>query len=70
MLAPRGTPQPVINKLSDALTRIASTPEFKEYCLVQGIEVDVQPASVAKADAPVQYEKWRKMVELVKAKTR
>lgn len=68
VFAPRGTPQPIVNKLSEALTRIASTPEFKEYCLNQGIEVDVQDAATVKASAPAELEKWRKLVELTTPK--
>jgi tripartite-type tricarboxylate transporter receptor subunit TctC len=70
VFAPRGTPQPIVKKLSDALTRIASTPEFKEYCLTQGIDVDVQDAATVKASAPGELEKWRKAVELTAPKNK
>lgn len=67
MFAPRGTPQAIVNKLSTALTRIAATPEFRAYAFGQGIEVDIQTAAVAKADAAAQSAKWRKLVELTAA---
>lgn len=70
VFAPRGTPQAIVNKLSDALTRIASTPEFNEYCFGQGIEVDVQDAATVKADAPVELAKWKRLVELTEATTK
>jgi tripartite-type tricarboxylate transporter receptor subunit TctC len=67
MIAPQGTPQPIINKLSDALVKIASTKEFRDYCVLQGIEDDVQPAAKAQADAPAELAKWRRLVELTAA---
>ncbi len=68
VFAPRGTPAAIVNKLSDALTRIASTPEFKEYCFGQGIEVDVQDAATAKKGGAAELQKWRKLVELTAPK--
>lgn len=70
VFAPRGTPQPIVAKLSEALTRIAATPEFKEYCFNQGIEVDIQPAALAKAGAVAELEKWRRLVELTLPKNK
>lgn len=70
VFAPRGTPQPIVKKLSDALTRIASTPEFKDYCFALGIEVDVQDAATVKARGPAELERWRKLVELTASKAR
>jgi tripartite-type tricarboxylate transporter receptor subunit TctC len=70
VFAPRGTPQPIVQKLSAALTRIAQTPEFKDYTLTQGIEVDVQDAAAAKAEGPAESEKWRKVVELTAPKNK
>lgn len=64
VLAPRGTPQSIINRLSAQLTQIAATPEFKEYCFVQGIEVDIQDVATYKAAAPAELQKWKQMVEL------
>jgi tripartite-type tricarboxylate transporter receptor subunit TctC len=68
VFAPRGTPAAIVNKLSDALTRIASTPEFKYYCFGQGIEVDVQDTATAKKGAAAELEKWKKLVQLTAPK--
>ena len=67
-LAPRGTPQPIVKKLSEGLTRLAATREFKDFCLAQGFEVAVQDAAAYKAAAPAELEKWRKLVALTKDK--
>jgi tripartite-type tricarboxylate transporter receptor subunit TctC len=64
VLAPRGTPAPIVAKLSDKLTSVATTPEFKEICAQQGFEVDVQNAASYKANAPAELEKWKRLVAL------
>ena len=62
IFAPRGTPVAIVNKLSDAVVRQAQSQGFKDLCLNQGLEVDIQTASVAKAAGPGELEKWRKLV--------
>jgi len=64
VLAPRGTPQEIVNRLSTQLTKIAATPEFKEYCFTLGIEVDIQDTVTYKAQAPAELQKWKKLVDL------
>ena len=68
VLAPRGTPAAVVDKLSDAITRIALGDEFKELCMKQALEVDVQNAAVYRAGVPAEVEKWRHLVELTSSK--
>lgn len=67
MFAPRGTPPADIARLSDALTHIAAASEFGHFCLGQGLETDIQDAAKAKAHAPVELEKWRRLVALTAA---
>lgn len=67
-LAPRGTPAAIVAKVSEALTRIAGTPEFKEFCIAQGFEVDIQNAATFRASAAAESEKWRKLVALTRDK--
>ena len=68
IFAPRGTPQPIVDKLSAAVTQQARTPAFKELCLTQGLEVDVQDAATAKAAGPSELEKWRQLMKAAGAK--
>lgn len=68
VFAPRGTPAAIVQKLSDALTRIAATPEFKEYCVSQGIDVDIQDAAAVRGSAPGELLKWKRLVELTASK--
>jgi len=67
-LVPRGTPQPVVQKLSDGLTGLARSKEFKDFCLAQGFEVDVQDARTYKAHVAAEMEQWRRLVALTKDK--
>ena len=64
--APRGTPLSIVNVLSGALVKAASTPEFKEFCFAQGIDVDIQGAAQCRADAPKELAKWKALVELTR----
>ena len=64
IFAPRGTPAAIIERLSDGLVRVASTPEFKQFALLQGFEVDVLPAAAVKAGATKELEKWGRLVTL------
>jgi tripartite-type tricarboxylate transporter receptor subunit TctC len=52
IFAPRGTPQPIVDKLSAAVTQQAQTPAFKELCIAQGLEVDVQNAAHRQGGRP------------------
>lgn len=63
IFAPRGTPQPIIDKLSAAVLQQARTPAFKELCTAQGLDVDPQDAATAKAAGPGELEKWRKLLK-------
>lgn len=68
IFAPRGTPPAIVNKLSEAVVRQAQSQGFKELCLNQGLEVDVQNAATAKAAGPGELEKWRKLMKVAGAK--
>jgi tripartite-type tricarboxylate transporter receptor subunit TctC len=64
VFAPRGTPAAIVAKLSDALNRLASTAEFREYCLSQGVDADVLDAAQTAARAPKELAIWKRMVAL------
>jgi len=62
VFAPRGTPPAAVAKLSEILTRLAGTPEFRDFATAQGFEADVQDAATVKAGAAAELEKWGRMV--------
>jgi tripartite-type tricarboxylate transporter receptor subunit TctC len=67
MMAPRGTPQPIIAKLSEALLRIAGTPEFREFVMkFAGDPLPLGAAALA-ANVPKENARWKQLVELTKA---
>ncbi|MFT4101936.1 MAG: tripartite tricarboxylate transporter substrate binding protein [Burkholderiaceae bacterium] len=68
IFAPRGTPQAIVDKLSEAVVRQAQSPGFKALCLEQGLEVDVQNAATAKAAGPGELDKWRKLMSVAGVK--
>lgn len=68
IFAPRGTPQAIVNKLSESVVRQAKSQGFKDLCMNQGLEVDIQTAAVAKAAGPGELEKWRKLMSVAGAK--
>ncbi len=68
MFVVKGTPQPIINKLSDALMRIAAMPDYKDSIARVGLDVDIQSAAQAKAHGPIELEKWKRLTALAVVK--
>lgn len=69
VLAPKGTPQERIRRLSDAFTRLAGQDDFRDFCRIQGCEVDVLNSANANAAAPVELARWKRLAELAGIKT-
>ena len=59
MLAPRATPPAVVRKLSNALMKLSSTPEYKAFAASQGMETDLADTDKFSAEAPVELEHWK-----------
>lgn len=66
MLAPRGVPQPIIDKLSKELVRIAGTPEFKESAQKLGLDPAPLGSAALSANVPKEVAKWKRAVDLTK----
>jgi tripartite-type tricarboxylate transporter receptor subunit TctC len=67
-LAPRATPPAVIRKLSNALMKLAGTPEYRAFATLQGMEADLADTDKFSAEAPLELEHWRKVIALSGAK--
>lgn len=67
IFAPRGTPAPIVDRLSKAVVLQAQSQGFKDLSINQGFEVDIQTAATAKAAAPGELEKWRKLISIAGA---
>ena len=62
LVAPPGTPAPVVQKLSAATVEAMRMPEVIERMRLQGYEVVGTNAAVAKADIKQAAERWRKTI--------
>lgn len=68
LFAPAGTPQPIIDKVHTAITKVLATPEMKERLKTLGAEsVDSNPQSFA-ASLPAELAHWKKVVDASGAK--
>lgn len=63
LLAPAGTPQPVVDKVYTAITQVLATPVMQERLKTLGAEpVPSSPASFA-ASLPAELAHWKKVVD-------
>ncbi|MEG1768678.1 MAG: tripartite tricarboxylate transporter substrate binding protein [Comamonas sp.] len=63
LLAPAGTPQPIVDKVYTAITQVLSTPAMHERLKTLGAEpVQSSPASFA-AGLPAELAHWKKVVD-------
>jgi len=63
MLAPAGTPAPVIAKLNGEMVRIVQSPQVREYFLRDGLEPEGDSAKEFSADIRNEIAKWQKVVK-------
>jgi tripartite-type tricarboxylate transporter receptor subunit TctC len=66
VFVPAATPRPIVQRLSDELVRIAATPEFKEFCIVNSVSLSIANADTFRAEVPTEVERWKRMAELSK----
>lgn len=66
MMAPHGTPQPIIAKLSAELVRIANSADFKDYVMKFAGDPLPLTSAVLTANAPKENAKWKQLVEMTK----
>ena len=68
LFAPAGTPQPIIDKVHTAITKVLATPAMQERLKTLGAEpVDSNPQSFA-ASLPAELAHWKKVVDASGAK--
>jgi len=67
MMGPAGLPASVVNVISDEMLRIARTPEYKEFCDRNGMEVDIMDHRAFQAEMPIEAQKWRRLLALAAA---
>ena len=64
MFAPAATPKSVVAKLSAVLMRMTADASFKDYVATQSALVDALDSAEMAVQAPIELEKWRRIVEL------
>jgi tripartite-type tricarboxylate transporter receptor subunit TctC len=62
VLAPRGTPQPVIDRLNAELRKLASDPEVKKRIVTEGGDPISSTAAEYDADIVREAQKWGGLV--------
>ena len=63
-VAPKGTPEPVLQLLSQEFTEIARTDAFKTFCRNQIISPDIVGYKEVAAQMPDEAAKWKSIVDL------
>ena len=66
IMGPAGTPEPIVQKLSDELLQIGRTPAYREFCVSQSLTVDLADARAFAAEGPIELERWRRLIEASK----
>ena len=63
VMAPAGTPEPIIKKLNDALTTVLAKDEVKEQLLQQGVYADGLDIEASKTRLNNEIEQWAKVIQ-------
>lgn len=66
MLAPAGTPRPVLEKLNSAVTKVLHSPEVKKKFAALGLEPVGQDLAATDAYVKSEIAKWAKVVKAAK----
>src|SRR5215831_13460933 len=70
LVAPVGTPQPLITKISEDLRKVASDPDFKKTIAARGSYTRAMSPAEAIAFVQAEQDKWKPVLELITNKTK
>jgi tripartite-type tricarboxylate transporter receptor subunit TctC len=62
LMAPARTPQPILNRLAEAFTRVANEPEIRGRLTEMGFTPNVQPPEVTRQRLARDFVTWRDVV--------
>lgn len=65
-MAPAGTPQEILQLLSDHILQIAQTPQFKEFCAKQVIAPDAVGAKALMPEMTREAARWKRIAQLAR----
>jgi len=63
VLAPAGTPQPVVDRLNTEINRIIVSPEMKAFFLKEGAEPAVMKPAEFEAFIAAEIERWKQVAK-------
>lgn len=63
LLAPGGTPRPIVDRLSAEISKIIVTPEFREKAAAQGLEVFVSTPEQYGAMLKAEYDRFARVIK-------
>jgi tripartite-type tricarboxylate transporter receptor subunit TctC len=70
LVAPVGTPKPVISSISEDLRKVVSDPDFKKTIAARGSYTRAMSPVEAIAFVQAEQAKWKPVLELIASKTR
>jgi tripartite-type tricarboxylate transporter receptor subunit TctC len=66
IVAPAGTPKPIVDRLHAEIKRIVATPEFKQQTLTMGLDaIDSPPPGALKRYLDEEIQRWGDLVKQV-----
>jgi tripartite-type tricarboxylate transporter receptor subunit TctC len=68
VLAPAGTPRPIIDKLASELARIGATADFQDYLAKQGMNPYITSTDKLAAMMKAELTKWAKVIKTANIK--
>jgi tripartite-type tricarboxylate transporter receptor subunit TctC len=66
-IAPKGTPQPVVELLNREIVSIAEAPEYAEFCKKQSFAPDIVDYRQVAAEMDAEAAKWKQIVDVALA---
>ncbi len=63
-LAPAATPDAIVEKLNNAIVKVAQRPEFQERLVGLGVEPDLLPTAAFAQQIAAEVPKWKRLTEM------
>lgn len=65
-MAPAGTPEPIVQQLSEAFAQVAQSREFHEYCARQAMVPEVLKHKELVPEMAAEFARWKRIVQLAR----
>lgn len=64
LLAPRATPDAVVERLNAAIVKVGQRPEFQDKLLAMGVDPDILPTAAFARQIDAEVPKWKRLTEM------